>query len=157
MRANRRASVSSSTGSPFQTMRSFTRSRCGLVYEPTESPEVSNSAAVMRATDVLPFVPVRWITGYDSCGDPRSRTSVSMRSSVGAVERRSAPGGRPVDSRLTWASSQARASSTFNSGRILGELDVDGEVLSLEHVDLAHPPCLLHVVECRLEGAQPLR
>jgi hypothetical protein len=55
----------------------------------------------MRATDVLPFVPVRWITGYDSSGDPSSPTRASMRDSVGAVARRSAPGGSPVDSRLT--------------------------------------------------------
>jgi hypothetical protein len=82
-------------------MRSLTSSRCGLVYVPTDRPDASSSAEVMRATDVLPFVPVRWISAYDSCGDPSRSTSALMRSSVGAVARRSAPAGSPVDSRLT--------------------------------------------------------
>src|SRR5919198_3820258 len=156
MREISSASVASSTGSPFHTMRSFTSSRCGLVYVPTDRPDASRSAEIMRATDVLPFVPVRWITGYDSCGDPSSRISSSMRTSVGAVARRSAPGGSPVDSRLTWASSQARAAPMSKSGRVFGEGDRDRELVGLQELEVLHPPRLPHVVEHGLECAQPL-
>src|SRR5206468_4622193 len=126
-------------------MRSLISSRCGLVYTPTDSPDASRSADVMRATEVLPFVPVRWISGYDSCGEPSSWTSASMRSSVGAVARRSAPGGSPVDSRLTWASSQARAAPMSKSGRVFGEVDLDYERFRRHEVEVADTPRGLHV------------
>src|SRR6266511_2615884 len=138
-------------------MRSFTSSRCGLVYVPTDRPDASSSADVIRATDVLPFVPVRWISGYDSCGEPSNRTSASMRSSVGAA-RRSVPGGSPVDSRLTWASSQDRAARISNSGRVLGELDLDRELLGLQELQRPLDAAgLAHVLQRGLERVQPLR
>src|SRR6266566_6479207 len=155
MRDRSSASVGSSTGSPFHTMRSLISSRCGLVYTPTDSPDASRSADVMRATEVLPFVPVRWISGYDSCGDPSSSTSARMRSSVGAVARRSAPGGSPVDSRLTWASSQARAAPMSKSGRVFGEIDLDRELVALDEVHVPHAACLVHVGERSAERAEP--
>src|SRR5260370_32827401 len=101
----------------------------------------------MGAAGVLPFVPVRWISGYDSCGDPSSSTSTSMRSSVGAVARRSAPGGSPVDSRLTWASSQARAAPVFKSGHVFGEVDLDRELVGFEELDRRDATGMLHVGE----------
>jgi hypothetical protein len=109
----------------------------------------------MRAADVFPFVPVRWISGYVSCGDPSRSTSARMRSSVGAVARRSAPGGSPVDSRLTWASSQARASPMSKSGRVFGEIDLDRELVGLDEVHVPHTAGLVHVRERRLERAEP--
>src|SRR3989442_2547529 len=156
MRVRSSASVGSSTGSPFHTMRSLISSRCGLVYTPTDRPDASRSADVMRATEVLPFVPVRWIAGYESCGDPSNSTSASMRSSVGAVARRSAPGGSPVDSRLTWASSQARAAPMSKSGRVFGEVDLDRELVGLEELDRVDATGMPHVGERGLERAQAL-
>ena len=38
----------------------------------------------MRAVDVLPLVPVRWMTGYAFCGSPSKRQSALMRSRVGS-------------------------------------------------------------------------
>jgi hypothetical protein len=105
----------------------------------------------MRAADVLPFVPVRWISGYDSCGDPSRSTSARIRSSVGAVARRSAPGGSPVDSRLTWASSQARAALMSKSGRVFGEIDLDRELGGLEELDGVDPTGMSDVAERGLE------
>jgi len=111
----------------------------------------------MRAADVLPFVPVRWISGYVSCGDPSRSTSARMRSSVGAVVRRSAPGGSPVDSRLTWASSQARASPMSKSGHVFGELDLDRELVGRHEVEVADTPGAVHVSQRTREGIQTLR
>src|SRR5690349_19955291 len=99
----------------------------------------------MRAAVVLPFVPVRWMSGYDSCGDPSNSTSARMRSSVGAVARLSAPGGSPVDSRLTWASSQARAAPMSKSGRVLGEIDLVHVLFLLDEVESADTPGVVHV------------
>src|SRR5947207_9176935 len=157
MRESSCASVASSTGSPFHTIRSLISSRCGLVYTPTDRPDASSRADVMRATDVLPFVPVRWISGYDSCGDPSSSTSASMRSSVGAVARRSAPGGSPVDSRLTWASSQARAAPMSKSGRVFGEVDLDRELVGFEELDRGDATGILHVPDRRFQGVESFR
>src|ERR1700730_17397126 len=109
----------------------------------------------MRAADVLPVVPVRWISGYVSCGDPSSSTSARMRSSVGAVARRSAPGGSPVDSRLTRASSQARAAPTPKSAGVFGEVDLDGDLVALDGVHDPHAACLVHVGERSSERAEP--
>ena len=62
-RVRSRARSSSPTGSPFQASRSFTRSRCGLVYDPTDRPASWRSAAAIRTTEVFPLVPVTWIAG----------------------------------------------------------------------------------------------
>ena len=111
----------------------------------------------MRAADVLPFVPVRWMSGYDSCGDPSKSTSARMRSSVGAVARLSAPGGSPVDSRLTWASSQARAAPMSKSGRVFGEIDLDRELFRRDEVEVADTPGVVHVSQGTREGFKTLR
>src|SRR6266480_4751353 len=60
-------------------MRSRTVSRCGLVYRPVRRPWARRSASTIRAVDVLPFVPVRWIDGYARCGLPRWSSSAWMR------------------------------------------------------------------------------
>ena len=65
-------------------MRSFTRSRCGLVYAPTCTPSVVSNATAMRVVVVFPFVPVRWMIGYSTCGEPSRSTIAWMRASVGA-------------------------------------------------------------------------
>ena len=67
--------------------------RCGLVYDAGRQSGARRAARRdMRATDVLPFVPVRWTIGYSSCGRARAaRSGRRMRSSVGAPPRRSAP------------------------------------------------------------------
>lgn len=58
-----RSSSSSGTGSPFQARRSHTDWRCGLVKTPTERPDEARSSAVIRATEVFPFVPVTCTQG----------------------------------------------------------------------------------------------
>ena len=77
---------------------------------PTESPAATRSAVVIRATDVLPLVPVMWMTGYWSSGEPSSSISGRSRSTAGrapadAAARGHADAGLEVDV----ASSQARA------------------------------------------------
>jgi hypothetical protein len=54
---------SSLIGSPSSVIRSRTVSRCGLVNRPVRNPASRNSASIIRAVEVLPLVPVRWITG----------------------------------------------------------------------------------------------
>ena len=50
---------SAEIGAPSITTRSVTLTRCGLVYRPLRRPKPSSRASIMRAVDVLPFVPVR--------------------------------------------------------------------------------------------------
>ena len=51
--------------------RSVTDSRCGDVYSPVVSPCAHAIDVATRAAVPLPFVPVTWIVGYDSCGSSR--------------------------------------------------------------------------------------
>ena len=60
---NARTNASSLIGSPSRLIRSVIDSRCGLVNRPTRSPSAPISVSIIRAVDVLPLVPVRWIDG----------------------------------------------------------------------------------------------
>ena len=42
--------------------------RCGLVNRPVRRPNARSSASIIRAVEVLPLVPVTWITGEARCG-----------------------------------------------------------------------------------------
>ena len=119
----------------------------------------------MRAADVLPLVPVMWIAGYWSWGEPSSSTAPPCgRGGAGASRRGCARRARPRAARgSTWASSQARASlsstrsTTSVQRRIrhrvgLGELDVDRELVGRLDVEVAGDPTgLAHVVDGELE------
>ena len=50
-------------GSPERAIRSRTLCRWGDVNRPVFSPISRSSESMMRVVDVLPFVPVRWMTG----------------------------------------------------------------------------------------------
>ena len=66
-------------------IRSVTRSRCGLVYRPTRRSWASNKDSIIRAVDVLPFVPVTCTTGALRCGSPSAATAAATASSRGAI------------------------------------------------------------------------
>ena len=68
------------------TIRSLIETRCGLVNRPVRSPRPRSSASVIRAVDVLPLVPVMWITGQARCGSPSSPTSSVIRSKARSTE-----------------------------------------------------------------------
>ncbi len=51
------------SGSPSMQIRSRMEVRCGLVNRPVRRPRARSSRSVIRAVDVLPLVPVRWMTG----------------------------------------------------------------------------------------------
>ena len=53
----------SSSGSPSTQIRSRIRSTCGEVNRPVRSSKARSSESTIRAVDVLPLVPVRWMTG----------------------------------------------------------------------------------------------
>jgi hypothetical protein len=53
--------VRSLTGAPSSTIRSVIFVRWGLVKRPVRRPKARSSSSTMRAVDVLPFVPVRWM------------------------------------------------------------------------------------------------
>ena len=50
-------------GRPSIAMRSTADCRCGLVVRPVRRCSAVTSASTMRATEVLPLVPVMWIEG----------------------------------------------------------------------------------------------
>ncbi len=66
-------------------IRSRIDDRCGLVYRPVRRPRVRSSVSVIRAVEVLPLVPVTWITGQARCGSPSRAASAAIRSSVGTI------------------------------------------------------------------------
>ncbi len=70
-----RATASSAMGSPSMRIRSVNRSRCGLERRPVRRPEARSRLSIMRLVDVLPFVPVMWMTGAAWCGSPSSSTA----------------------------------------------------------------------------------
>ena len=76
--------ASSLIGSPSRLIRSVIDSRCGLVNRPTRSPSATIKVSIIRAVEVFPLVPVRWMTGYPRCGSPSSSVKASMRSRVGS-------------------------------------------------------------------------
>ncbi len=85
--------------SPFQAIRSFSATRCGLVYVPTERPWAASNAAHSRVVEVLPLVPVTWMIGKERSGSPIARRRAAIRSSVGWAARPAVP--RSIASRLT--------------------------------------------------------
>ncbi len=91
-------------GSPSTTMRSRIDTRCGLVMSPVRSPCARTMLSAIRAVEVLPFVPVTWITGYARCGSPRSSTARRV-----ACSRRS---GACSPTRARSAASTRRTSSS---------------------------------------------
>ena len=60
--AHKSTKASWEIGSPSIWIRSRTLVRCGDVNSPVRSPSERTSDSTMRAVDVLPLVPVRWIT-----------------------------------------------------------------------------------------------
>ena len=60
---NASRNCSSVSGSPSSEIRSVIDSTCGLVKRPVRRPAAVISVSIIRDVLVLPFVPVRWITG----------------------------------------------------------------------------------------------
>ena len=53
---------------------------------PVRRPRARSSVWIIRAVEVLPLVPVTWITGYERCGSPSRPVSSLIRSSDGSIE-----------------------------------------------------------------------
>ncbi len=51
------------SGSPSMEIRSVIDSTCGLVNRPVRRPVARIRVSIIREVVVLPFVPVRWMTG----------------------------------------------------------------------------------------------
>ena len=60
---NARTNASSSSGSPSMEIRSLIRSTWGLVNRPVRRSRARSRVSIIRDVEVLPLVPVRWITG----------------------------------------------------------------------------------------------
>ena len=60
---NARTNASSLSGSPSMQIRSLIRSTCGEVNRPVRSSRARSRVSIIRAVEVLPLVPVRWIEG----------------------------------------------------------------------------------------------
>ncbi len=54
---------SSVSCSPSRLIRSVIRSTCGLVNRPVRRSSVRSRVSIIREVEVLPLVPVRWMTG----------------------------------------------------------------------------------------------
>ena len=54
---------SSVSCSPSRLIRSVIRSTCGLVNRPVRSSSARSRVSIIRDVEVLPLVPVRWMTG----------------------------------------------------------------------------------------------
>ena len=76
-----------------------------------------------RTVVVLPFVPVMWIAGNSSSGEPRYCISVEIRSSVGGPRR--LPAGTLRLSRLTCELSQPGPSKPVGSAHCVGLRELD--------------------------------
>ena len=57
----RATNSSSPSGSPSRQIRSVIRSTCGLVKRPVRRSRARSRVSIIRAVEVLPLVPVRWI------------------------------------------------------------------------------------------------
>ena len=79
-----RTNASSLSGSPSIEIRSLIRSTCGLVNRPVRRSSARSRLSIIRDVEVLPLVPVRWTTGYDVCGSPRTSVKARIRSSDGS-------------------------------------------------------------------------
>ena len=60
---NARTNSSSVSGLPSMQIRSLIRSTCGLVNRPVRRSSARSRVSIIRDVEVLPLVPVRWITG----------------------------------------------------------------------------------------------
>jgi hypothetical protein len=60
---NAATNSSSLSGSPSTEIRSLIFSTCGLVNRPVRRSRVRSRVSIIREVDVLPLVPVRWMTG----------------------------------------------------------------------------------------------
>ncbi len=60
---NAATNSSSLSGSPSTEIRSLIRSTCGLVNRPVRRSSARSRVSIIREVEVLPLVPVRWITG----------------------------------------------------------------------------------------------
>jgi hypothetical protein len=72
------------SGAPSRLIRSVIDSTCGLVKRPVRNPNSDRIASIIRAVDVLPLVPVTWMTGYARCGWPSRSTKALIRSRDGS-------------------------------------------------------------------------
>ena len=79
-----RTNSSSVSGSPSIEIRSVIRSTCGLVNRPVRRSSARSRVSIIRDVEVLPLVPVRWITGIAACGSPSSSMNAWIRSSEGS-------------------------------------------------------------------------
>ncbi len=61
--ANASTNSSSDNGTPSRQMRSVMDCRCGLVKRPVRRSRARSNVSTIRLVDVLPLVPVRWMTG----------------------------------------------------------------------------------------------
>ena len=77
--------AASAIGSPSTTMRSVNRMRCGLVNRPVRNPRLRSRLSMRRAVEVLPLVPVMWITRYVRCGSSRYSSRRRVRSMRGST------------------------------------------------------------------------
>ncbi len=60
---NARTNASSVSGSPSIEIRSLIRSTCGEVNRPVRRSSARSRVSIIRDVEVLPLVPVRWMTG----------------------------------------------------------------------------------------------
>ena len=60
---NARTNCSSLNGSPSRQIRSVIRSTWGLVKRPVRRSRARSRVSIIRDVEVLPLVPVRWMTG----------------------------------------------------------------------------------------------
>ncbi len=81
---NARTNSSSVSCSPSMLIRSLIRSRCGLVKRPVRRSSARSNRSIMRLVEVLPLVPVRWITRSDFWGSPSSSVKALIRSRLGS-------------------------------------------------------------------------
>ena len=142
-------------------MRSLTRSRCGLVYAPTERPSVASSAVIIRARRglavragevdgrVLELAATRGTAGAcairSSVGAPaRGRRRGTPTPSRGSRARRATPGPSRLAGRLTSSLGRSRARRRRRSSAPASVVEVG---------DLAR---VAHVGARRLERGQPL-
>ena len=85
------AKRSADNGRPSTAIRSVTDSRCGLVKRPVRRSKARSRASTMRAVEVLPLVPVIWMTGAAVLRVPQQ-----VHQQPDPVQGRLQPGLRPA-------------------------------------------------------------
>src|SRR5216683_907077 len=169
---------SASSGSPSTQIRSRMELRCGLVNLPVRSPRSRSSASIMRAVDVLPLVPVMWMTGQERCGSPSSAVTAAIRSSVGSMDASgrltrisrsiscSKVCGSPVTLAAYWPPDRAQGQEIRNSererdgghGKLRGGLRGRGTLCGVIGYLTADPvaPGVLGAVDRRVSGGDQI-